>query len=118
LSDITFVFRHSPHATSVGREGLDALLASSAYSEELCAVFMDDGVTQLLVGQDTTGILSKDYAPMFKLLELYDINEVYVCADSLKRLGVDTTQLCIEAKVVSREEVTQYLHAGKKLLSF
>jgi tRNA 2-thiouridine synthesizing protein C len=118
LSAIIFVFRTSPHSSSAGREGIDALLAASAYSEDLCALFIGDGVTQLLDHQHTDAILSKHYAPMFKLLELYDIDQVFVCAESLKQMGIRSEQLIIDVKVLDRQAVSQKLHDGAKLLSF
>ncbi len=112
------MFRSAPHATSSGREGVDALLAASAYSDDLCAIFIDDGVTQLISHQDTAGILSKNYAPMFKLFDLYDIEQVYVCGDSLKNMGFEPSQLIIEAEVLSHDEISKHLHSSRKLLSF
>ncbi len=118
MSDITFVFRSAPHSSSAGREGLDALLAASAYSEDLSALFIDDGVAQLLASQDTSAILSKNYVPMFKLLELYDIEKVFVCRESLTRLGLEPSQLIIDAELLTHTQLTQLLHNSAKLLSF
>lgn len=118
MSDITFVFRSAPHVTSSGREGIDALLAASAYTENLSVVFMDEGVAQLIKDQDSSGILSKNYAPMFKLLELYDIEQIYICQDSLHKMGLEEKDLSIETQVLSRAEINQHLHASSKLLSF
>lgn len=118
MSDITYVFRTAPHFSSAGREGIDAVLAASAYSENLSVVFIDDGVAQLLSDQDSSDILSKNYAPMFKLLELYDVEQVYICQDSLDKIGVNAEDLIIEAEILSRAEINQHLHASRKLLSF
>lgn len=118
MSDITFVFRSAPHASTAGREGIDALLAASAYSENLCALFIDAGVAQLVANQDSSGILSKNYAPMFKLLDLYDVEQVYVCQDSLAKMGLGAADLIIDADILPRDEINQHLHASSKLLSF
>lgn len=48
---IAFVFTQGPHGNSAGREGLDALLATSALSEDLGVFFISDGVLQLLPQQ-------------------------------------------------------------------
>lgn len=118
MSAATFVFRTSPHANSAGREGIDALLAASAYSDDLCAVFVGDGVTQLLADQLTDDILSKHYAPMFKLLELYDIEQVFVCGESLNALGLTPKHLIIDAHILDRQALSKILHSSDKLLSF
>lgn len=118
MTAVTFVFRSAPHSSSAGREGLDALLAASAYSEDLCALFIDDGVTQLVDNQDTRAIFSKHYAPMFKLLELYDIENVMVCSTSLSSMGFTASNLLIDAQLASADEITEQLHSSSKILTF
>lgn len=51
MKRVAFVFTHGPHGGAGGREGLDALLATSALSEDLGVFFVGDGVLQLLPGQ-------------------------------------------------------------------
>ncbi len=53
MKRIAFVFSTAPHGSASGREGLDALLATSALTEAL-GVFISDGVFQLLPGQNQT----------------------------------------------------------------
>ena len=58
---------------------------------------LGDGVYQLLLGQQTAEILSKDYSPMLKLFDLYDIEQVYVCETSLlAERGLAQADLVIE----------------------
>lgn len=118
MSQLTYVFRSSPHKTSAGREGIDALLAASAYCEDICVLFIGDGVYQLLQGQQPQGILSKDYAPMLKLFDLYDIEQVFVCADSLAQRGLGQAGLVIAAERLEPAEIKLKLHQASKLLSF
>ncbi|EGW6350752.1 sulfurtransferase complex subunit TusC, partial [Salmonella enterica] len=51
MKRIAFVFSTAPHGSASGREGLDALLATSALTEALGVFFISDGVFQLLPGQ-------------------------------------------------------------------
>lgn len=44
---------------------------------------------QLLAGQQPQAILARDYIATFKVLPLYDIETLYVCADSLAARGLD-----------------------------
>lgn len=48
MKRIAFVFSTVPHGTAAGREGLDALLATSALTDDLAVFFIADGVFQLL----------------------------------------------------------------------
>ena len=50
---LAFLFRTAPHGNAISREGLDALLAATAFcdEEEIGVFFIDDGVLNLLDGQ-------------------------------------------------------------------
>ncbi len=48
---LLFISRHAPYGSSLARDALDAVLASSAYDQQLSLLFMDDGVFQLLKNQ-------------------------------------------------------------------
>ncbi len=118
MSQLTYLFRSAPHGKSSGREGIDALLAASAYCEDISVIFIGDGVYQLLLGQDPSAILSKDYAPMLKLFDLYDIEQVFVCSDSLVQRGLAKADLVIDAEALTLEQVKEKLQQAGKLLSF
>ncbi|KUI97116.1 sulfurtransferase complex subunit TusC [Vibrio sp. MEBiC08052] len=118
MNRLIYVFHHAPHGRSSGREGVDALLAASAYSENIAVVFMGDGVLQLLQGQETDDILSKDYAPMLKLLDLYDIDQVFVSQTALMQRGVTQDDLIIPVTIVQDQTMMEILHQADKVLSF
>ncbi|AXB32584.1 sulfurtransferase complex subunit TusC [Vibrio campbellii] len=118
MSQLTYLFRSAPHGSNAGREGVDALLAASAYCEDITVLFVGDGVYQLLLGQEPNDILSKDYAPMLKLFDLYDIEQVFVCADSLAERGLAQADLVIDAEALKTEQLKVKLQQAGKLLSF
>ncbi|EJJ0661420.1 sulfurtransferase complex subunit TusC [Cronobacter sakazakii] len=88
MKQVAFVFTQAPHGTAAGREGLDALLAMSALTEEIGVFFLSDGVFQILPGQNPQAILSRDYISTFKVLPLYDIERCYICRESLQERGL------------------------------
>ncbi|PLL98143.1 sulfurtransferase complex subunit TusC, partial [Klebsiella michiganensis] len=51
MKRVAFIFSSAPHGSASGREGLDALLATSALTEEIGVFFVGDGVFQLLPEQ-------------------------------------------------------------------
>ena len=58
MKRVAFVFASAPHGSASGREGLDALLATSALTEDIGVFFLGDGVFQLLAGQQPQAILA------------------------------------------------------------
>ena len=101
---LAFLFRTAPHGNAISREGLDALLAATAFcdEEEIGVFFVDDGVLNLLDGQNPELLLQKDFIRTFKLLDLYDIEQRFVCADSLDQYNLQTEQLIISAEKIDR----------------
>ncbi|PSW19201.1 sulfurtransferase complex subunit TusC [Photobacterium sanctipauli] len=118
MTTLGFVFRSVPHGKAVGREGLDAVLATSAYSEDINVFFIGDGVFQLLKAQQPEAILSRDYISTFKMFDLYDIENVYVCAASLQERGLTSDDLLIDVTVCDSEALTSHLHACQRILTF
>lgn len=118
MSQLTFVFRSAPHSTNAGREGVDALLAASAYCEDISVIFLGEGVTQLVNAQNPVAIQSKAYAPMLKLFDLYDIEQVYVCQQSLAERGLKEAALVIDVQPLSPAELTGVMQSAGKLLTF
>ncbi|MEC6832644.1 sulfurtransferase complex subunit TusC [Photobacterium toruni] len=118
MSNIGFVFRQSPHGTSSGREGLDALLAASAYTEALDVFFIGDGVLQLAKHQQPNAILSRNYSVTFKMLPLYDIENIYVCQQSLIERGLSVDDLLIDVIICLHSELVTRLHCCHQILTF
>jgi len=92
INSVAFVFTQSPHGSAVGREGLDALLAISALTDDMDRIavfFIADGVLQLLPQQHPEKILSRDYIATFGVLSLYNIKKCYLCETSLEQRGLN-----------------------------
>lgn len=113
MNRVAFVFSSAPHGNAAGREGLDALLATSALTEDIGVFFIGDGVFQILAGQQPQAILMRDYIATFKVLPLYDIEAIWICATSMQERGLgEATPLVLEATRLTsgrlREELAHY----------
>ena len=117
---LAFLFRTAPHGNAISREGLDALLAATAFcdEEEIGVFFVDDGVLNLLDGQNPELLLQKDFIRTFKLLDLYDIEQRFVCADSLDQYNLQTEQLIISAEKIDRTSLINKLSQAEKVFTF
>jgi len=117
---LAFLFRTVPHGNGISREGLDALLAATAFcdEEEIGVFFIDDGVLNLLDGQNPELLLQKDFIRTFKLLDLYDIEQRFVCADSLDQYNLQTEQFIISAEKIDRTSLIKKLSQIEKVFTF
>ena len=117
---LAFLFRTAPHGNAISREGLDALLAATAFcdEEEIGVFFIDEGVLNLLDGQNPELLLQKDFIRTFKLLDLYDIEQRFVCADSLDQYNLQAEQLIISAEKIDRTSLINKLSQAEKVFTF
>ena len=88
-----FIQRRAPHGTNYAHEGLEAALMSAAFEQDVALVFMDDGVFQLIAGQDTAALGVKNFTAAFGALGDYEVHKVLVEKESLLARGLTAGQL-------------------------
>ena len=117
---LAFLFRTAPHGNAISREGLDALLAATAFcdEEDIGVFFIDDGVLNLLDGQNPELLLQKDFIRTFRLLDLCDIEQRFVCTDSLDQYNLQTEQLIISTEKIDRTSLIYKLSQAEKVFTF
>ena len=118
---LAIVFTQPPFGSSTSREGLDALLAASAFcdEDEIAIVFIYDGVFNLIAHQEPTQILQKDHIATFKLLELYELSECFICQDSLEERQLQQAEWILdELHFVERQQIFALLQQAEKILTF
>jgi len=119
LNRIAFVFTQGPHGSSAGREGLDAVLATSALSDEIALFFVSDGVLQLTTGQQPQQILSRNYVATFGVLPLYDVEHCYLCAAALAERGISAdSNRVLPVEVLPPEILRARLAEYDRILTF
>ena len=88
-----YMNRKAPHGSVYALESLEVVLIGAAFEQDVSLAFVDDGVYQLMLNQDTAGIGSKNFSPTFKALGDYDISKIYVEAESLEARGLTREDL-------------------------
>ncbi len=100
-----FVNRRAPYGTIYALEGLEMVLITGAFDQEVSVVFMDDGVFQIVKGQDTKAINMKNFSPTYRALEGYDIDKLYVEKESIEARGLTAEDFVVPVKVMSAAEL-------------
>jgi len=106
---IAIIFSKAPYGTESGREGLDALLAVSNFTDDLAVFFIDDGVYQLLKNQTPEVSQIKNHSKMFKLMSLYDIESIFVSKEALLNRDLNVEDLLLEAQVIEDVSISDLL---------
>ena len=118
IKKFLFVNRKAPYGTVYALEGLEVVLISAAFDQDVSLAFLDDGVYQLAKGQNTKAIETKNFSPVFRALEGYDIEKLYVERESLEARGLAEEDLLVDVKVVSAAEMAGLMDEMDVMISF
>ncbi len=81
------------------------ILTTAAFDQATRILFIDQGVFLLKKHQQPDGIGCKDMGPIFDVLSMYDIEDLYVETESLIESGLDAKDLRLDVKPVQRASI-------------
>jgi tRNA 2-thiouridine synthesizing protein C len=113
-----FVNRKAPHGTVYALEGLEVVLISAAFDQDVSMVFTDDGVYELIKGVNTKGIEVKDFSKTYRALEGYDIEKLYVEKSSMDARGLTEDDLIVDVTVLDSAEMANLMAEQDVVISF
>ncbi|GBE41992.1 intracellular sulfur oxidation protein DsrF [bacterium BMS3Bbin10] len=127
-----YVNRRAPYGTIYALESLEVVLIGAAFDQDVSLAFFDDGVYQIVKGQDTKGIGMKNFSPTYRALGDYEVTKLYVEKEALEERGLspdDLMDITYEdedddwaekpsIRIVSRSEMTEIMAAQDVILSF
>ncbi len=88
-----YINRRAPYGTIYALEALEVVLIGAAFEQDVSAAFLDDGVYQLIDGQDTTGVGMKNFSKAYKALGDFEVRKLYVERESLAERGLTLENL-------------------------
>ena len=88
-----YINRKAPFGTIYALESLEVVLISAAFEQDVSLAFIDDGVYQLMAGQDTAGVGMKNFSRTYKALGDFEIKKLYVERESLEARGLTLDDL-------------------------
>lgn len=118
IKKFLFVNRKAPYGSVYALEGLEVVLISAAFDQDVGLAFLDDGVYQLAKGQNTKAIETKNFSPTYRALEGYDIEKLYVEREALAARALSEDDLLVPVTVLSRKEMASLLEEQDVVLSF
>jgi tRNA 2-thiouridine synthesizing protein C len=112
------VNRRAPHGTVYALEALEVVLIAATFDQDVSLVFLDDGVFSLVKGQKTAGLEMKNFSLMYRALDDYDVNQLYVERESMESRGLKESDLLVEVEILDRKELAERMEQQDVLLSF
>jgi tRNA 2-thiouridine synthesizing protein C len=113
-----FVNRKAPHGTIYALEGLEVVLVSAAFDQDVSLVFVDDGVYELIKGVNTKGIEVKDFSKTYRALEGYDVEKLYVEKASMDARGLTVDDLIVDVTVLDSTEMASLMAEQDVVISY
>jgi tRNA 2-thiouridine synthesizing protein C len=117
-TSLALINKTAPYGRANGQESIDLALAAGSFGQNVSLFFIEDGVFQLLAKQTPELIEAKNYNKTFAALEFYDIENIYVCADSLATRNLLAEELSIEVRVLTHKQLQKRLNQHQHILSF
>jgi tRNA 2-thiouridine synthesizing protein C len=113
----TFISRTAPYGSNRPQLCLDTALAAAIFEQQVNYLFMEDGVYQLLKNQDAEAIHTKTIGRILETLNLYGIESIYVCKESLESRGLLLGDLVIESKLTNVNELKTLLNSSDTVIN-
>src|SRR5271157_4527107 len=88
-----YINRKAPYGTIYALESLEVVLIGAAFEQDVSLAFIDDGVFQLMAGQDTAAAGVKNFSRTYKALGDYEVRKFYVERESLEERGLTVEDL-------------------------
>lgn len=83
IAGLAIINSKAPFGNTQGKDALDIALIFGSFEQKVSLFFQGDGVYQLMSEQNGSLVSIKDYLKTFSAFEFYDIEDVYVCQQSL-----------------------------------
>lgn len=107
MKSFLLIMQQDPCKNSYSLEALEFALALSSFDQPVSLLFKNAGVLQLLVNQDCTKLILKDFTKIYSGLHLFGIDKIYI--DQNSRLEYDTAELLVTPQVVDAEQIDQLI---------
>jgi tRNA 2-thiouridine synthesizing protein C len=118
MKKFMFVNRKAPYGTIYALESLEVVLITATFDQDVSLVFADDGVYELVKGQNTKAIDIKNYSPTYRALEGYDVEKLFVERESLEARGLTEKDLLVPVEVLSSAQLGELMQTQDVVLSF
>lgn len=118
MKKFMFVNRRAPYGTVYALESLEVVLITATFDQDVSLVFLDDGVYELVKGQNTKGIGVKNFSPSYRALEGYDVEKLYVERESLEARGLTEADLLVPVEVLGSAQMGALMATQDVVLSF
>lgn len=115
---VLIINRSAPYGSSNARESMDIALTCAIFEMPVSLLFIGAGIYQLLKQQEGKAVAQKNLEAMLSALPMYDIENIYVSAESMTQLAITPDELCLPVQALSNQEIAALIKQQDSVLSF
>jgi len=108
----------APLSKANAKDSLDVALIFGSYEQSISLYFQGEGVYQLIADQQPELIQQKDFLKTLAALEFYDIENIYVCDNSLNQRGLSGNFSIENVQRLNLDDFSKSLHQHQTILRF
>lgn len=112
-----FLLRRPPYAGSLVLEAIDSVLVAGVFDQRVSVLFRDDGIFQLLKEQQGHFVGSRSVNKVLSALPEYGITDLYVCGQSLSRLGLEEADLTMAVTILNQKQQAELIAQQQVVLN-
>ncbi len=117
-SGLAIINSKAPFSSTYGKDALDIALIFGSFEQKVSLFFQGDGVYQLIDDQNATLLSIKDYLKTFSAFEFYDIEDIFVCQQSLSNRQLSENFHISDVQVLPSIEFSTALNRHQHVLRF
>ena len=118
MKKFMFVNRKAPFGTIYALESLEVVLIAATFDQDVSLVFIDDGVYELVKGQNPEGLGIKNHSPTYRALDGYDVEKLYVERESMDMRGLSEADLLVPVELLDSAAMADLMAEQDVILSF
>ena len=118
MKKFMFVNRRAPYGSIYALESLEVVLITATFDQDVSLAFIDDGVYELVKGQNTKAIGVKNHSPTYRALDGYDVEKLYVEQESMQARGLTEADLLVDVEILSSAQMADLMAEQDVVLSF
>ncbi len=104
-----FVFRKPAYCGLYIQETVDIILTTAAFDQHISLLLLDEAVFHLKTNQQPQLAEKKQVSALLNALEIFDIKDIFLEAESLARYGLHTEDCDIPAKIINQVDVAEVI---------
>ena len=114
---VAFLSTRPPAGGDVAQACLEAALSFAVFEQKVLYIFIDDGIWQLLTFQSPMDG-GKTIGAALGALDIYGINKVYACAQSMSARKVLENELIDGVEVAERSVISDLINSADSVFTF